>query len=109
MAKSRGILLNSETLDLQLDVERNALGQITQGIVCGNTLYQNQALILQSVKGEYKEYPILGVGISAMVCDDDLAGWKREIALQLEADTMRVDKVEITTQKLVVNADYSTK
>lgn len=109
MVKSTGILLDPETLDIQLNVERDSSGLIIGGIVVGNTLYQNQALILQAAKGEYKEMPTLGVGISAMVCDDDIMGWKREIALQLEADSMRVERVDITTEKLVINAEYGTK
>lgn len=109
MVKSTGILLDPQSLDVQLSVERNSSGLITKGITVGNTLYQNQALILQAAKGEYKENPTLGVGISAMVCDDDITGWKREIALQLEADSMRVEKVDITAQKLVINAEYGTK
>ena len=102
-------MLNPATLDLLLEVERNAPGQITRGIVVGGALYQNQALILQAAKGEYKEYPTLGVGIAAMVNDNDLTDWKREIALQLEGDGMRVDKLEITAQKLVVDASYIKK
>lgn len=109
MVKSTGILLDPQTLDIQLNIERNSLGLIAGGLAVGNTLYQNQALILQACKGEYKEHPTLGVGIAAMVCDDDVIGWKREIALQLEADSMLVEKIDITTQKLVINAEYGTK
>lgn len=106
MAKSKGILLDPNALDLQLTVERGSLGLISGGITIGNTLYQNQAFILQAFKGEYKEFPTLGVGLSDMLNDDDLTGWKREITLQLESDSMKVDKVDITTDKLIINAEY---
>jgi hypothetical protein len=109
MGKGTGILLNPATLDLQMEVERDSSGLITQGLAIGDTLYQNQALILQTGKGEYKEHPTLGVDIAAMVNDDDLVGWKREISLQLESDGMRVDKLEITRKKLVIDANYIKK
>lgn len=110
MAKDKGMLLDPETGDLQISTQRNALGVIPQGLVVGNTGYQNQAVILQAFKGELKEYPTMGVGISDMVCDNEPTGWKREIALQLELDGMAVNDVDIdlTKNKLTVDAEYSS-
>lgn len=110
MAKAYGILIDPETGDLQVDTGRNALGQIAQGLGIGDTTYQNQAVMLQAAKGEFKEYPTLGVGISDMVNDHETTGWMREIALQLEADGMRVNSVEIdtTSNKLVIDAQYNS-
>lgn len=110
MAKGIGILIDPGTGDLQVDANRDALGLIAQGLGVGDTTYQNQAIILQAVKGEFKEYPTLGVGISDMVNDHETAGWMREIALQLEADGMRVDSVEIDiiSKKLVIDAQYNS-
>ena len=72
---------------------------------------QNQAAILQMMKGESKEYPTLGVGITNIANDHETAGWVREITEQLKADGMRVNEVEInlTNNKLIVDADYDTK
>lgn len=108
MAKGKGILLDPETGDLQIETRRDALGIIGQGLVIGDTVYQNQAVILQAYKGELKEYPTMGAGISDMVCDNEAAGWKREIALQLELDGMAVNDVDIdlTNNKLTVDAEY---
>lgn len=74
----------------------------------GDTTYQCEALILQSHKGEWKEYPTLGVGIADMLCDNDIDVWRREIALQLAADDMKVSSIEIDTvnHKLTINAHY---
>lgn len=110
MAKDKGILLDPETGDLQISTGRDALGIIGQGLVIGNTTYQNQAVILQALKGELKEYPVMGVGISDMVCDNEATGWKREIALQLELDGMAVNDVEIdlNNSKLTIDAEYSS-
>lgn len=107
--KRIGILLDPETGDLQVNSARDALGLIAQGLEVGDTTYQNQAIILQANKGEFKEYPMLGVGISGMANDHETTGWKREIALQLEADGMRVNDVniDITNSKLLIDAEYS--
>ena len=109
MAKDFGILLDNATLDLQVSVERSGTGQVTRGLVIGHSLYQNQALILSCHKGEIKEYPAMGVGISDMIADNDVTGWKREITLQMELDSMRVNRIEISSQKLIIDADYSAK
>lgn len=109
MPKALDILIDPNTGDLQVDTEHDALGLIAQGLEVGDTTYQNQAIILQSVKGEFKEYPTLGVGIADMVNDHETTGWMREIALQLEADGLRVKSVEIDifNNKLAIDASYS--
>lgn len=109
MARNTGILIDNDTLDLKVSVERSSDGRIARGLVVGNTLYQNQALILHAHKGEYKDNPTLGAGISDILADGDLVGWKREIVLQLESDLMNVNKVELTTSKLTIDADYGTE
>lgn len=110
MPKALDILIDPNTGDLQVDTERDALGLIAQGLGVGNATYQNQAIILQSVKGEFKEYPTLGVGISDMVNDHEATGWMREIALQLESDGMTVKEVDIdiTSGKLTIDAEYNS-
>lgn len=74
----------------------------------GDATAQHQAIVLYAGKGEFKEYPTLGVGIVDMVNDDDATGWRREIALQLEAIGMRVKevKIDVTTGKLNIDASY---
>ena len=110
MAKSIGILLDPTTGDLLAAAQRDAAGMIAQGLEIGTTTFQNQALILQASKGEFKEYPMLGVGISDILGDDDATGWKREIALQLEADGMKVKTVDLDLKndKLTIDADYDS-
>lgn len=108
MGKGTGILLDPDTGDLQLSSKRNKQGLIAEGLVIGETAAQNQAIILQSFKGEFKEYPTLGVGISDILSDNEPTGWRREIALQLESDGMKVRTVDInfTSNKLIIDADY---
>jgi len=72
----------------------------------GETTPQNQALILGAQKGEFKELPLLGVGLADIVNDHDFAAWKREITEQLERDGQRIDKLEINSQGLTLEAKY---
>ncbi|WP_304721303.1 hypothetical protein [uncultured Alistipes sp.] len=110
MAKSTGILLDPATGDLAVSARRDGAGLIAQGLEVGTATFQNQALILQAAKGEFKEYPTLGVGISDILGDDEMTGWKREIALQLEADGMKVKTVDLDLKnnKLTVDAEYDS-
>ncbi len=43
-----------------------AADSATHDLVLGDTTLQNQALILQSQKGEWKEHPMVGCGIGDM-------------------------------------------
>lgn len=110
MAKSTGILLDPATGDLLVAAQRDATGMIAQGLEIGTTTFQNQALILQAFKGEFKEYPTLGVGISDILGDDEMTGWKREIALQLKTDGMKVKTVDLDLKnnKLTIDAEYDS-
>ena len=111
MAKNIGILIDPETGDLQIDPRRNDQNVYVQGLQVGEVTIQNQAAILQAMKGELKEYPTLGVGITNIANDHETTGWAREITAQLKADGMRENDVEvdITNNKLTVDADYDTK
>lgn len=111
MAKNIDILTDPATGDLRPDTRRNSQGVYAEGLQVGEATTQNQAAILQMMKGESKEYPTLGVGITNIANDHETAGWVREITEQLKADGMRVNEVEInlTNNKLIVDADYDTK
>ena len=95
MAKNIGILIDPETGDLQIDPRRNDQNVYVQGLQGGEVTIQNQAAILQAMKGELKEYPTLGVGITNIANDHETTGWAREITAQLKADGMRVNDVEV--------------
>lgn len=72
----------------------------------GETTPQNQALILGANKGEFKELPMLGVGLADIVNDNDFDSWKREITEQLERDGQRIEKLNINSQGLTLEAHY---
>lgn len=72
----------------------------------GPVLAQNQALILLLHKGESKEKPFTGVGISDMLLDHDPLLWRTEIKEQLALDNQTVTSVAITTKGIKIEADY---
>lgn len=55
---------------------------------------QHQEHILIANKGEYKEFPELGVGIAAMLGDDDYTDMLIEIKKNLEYDGMKIKNVK---------------
>lgn len=92
--------------DIDVKVQRDSSGKIVSGMVVGDILAQNQALILQLHKGELKEDPSVGVGISDMLLDSDLQNWSREIREQMELDGQTVDRIILTNDELRIEARY---
>ena len=92
--------------DPQISVKRDSLGLITQGLTLGDTLNQNQAIILAMYQGELKERPMMGVGISDMLLDNDPIYWRTRIKEQLEMDGEKVGSVKITRTGIEIEATY---
>lgn len=100
----KGIQLDD--YDLEIKVERDKYGKIISGLVVGDTLHQNQALLLGIRKGELKENPSIGVGISDMFLTHNLADVRNEIRQQLELDGQTVNKIIVTPTQLMIDAHY---
>lgn len=100
----RGIQL--EDYDLAVKVEKDNAGKIISGVIIGDTLQQNQALILKMHKGELHEDPSVGVGISDMLLDHDSESWKREIREQMELDGQTVNSVSIEANDIIIDSTY---
>lgn len=90
----------------QINIKRDSLGQITQGLTLGETLQQNQAIILTMHQGELKERPLVGVGITDMLLDNDALYWKTKIEEQLEMDGQKVGSVKLTKTGIQIEATY---
>lgn len=99
-----GIQLSDYDIDIHALMDDN--GKIVSGVVIGDILAQNQALILQTHKGEWKEDPSIGAGISDMLLDENLMLWKREIREQMELDGQTVREVTITGMKITIDSKY---
>ncbi|WP_199118707.1 hypothetical protein [Pedobacter sp. ASV28] len=67
----------------------------------------HQRNILIAEKGEYKEYPELGVGIMNMLNSEDAAGMLLEAKRNFEYDLMRVKELRFTDDnRLKIEAEY---
>ena len=87
----------SGTVDLELEGGGLAVGRVTE---------QNQWLLLTTHHGEWKEYPLVGVGIGDLAHDHDLEKRERDICEALEQDGQTIEKMELTTEKLTIIANY---
>lgn len=86
--------------------QRDEAGRILSGLVLGDILPQNQALILLLHPGELKESPALGCGISDMLLDDQPLLWRTRIREGLELDGQVVRQVTLTTTGIHIDAHY---
>ena len=92
--------------DLDIKVVTDASGRIQSGLVVGDILHQNQALILLFHKGDMKDDVSVGVGIDRMLLDNDRLSWSREIREQLEMDGQKVKDVQVTDKTIKIDARY---
>lgn len=72
----------------------------------GNTLYQNQYMILKAQKGDFKEYPLLGVGIDEITNDEDIPEWKKRIRENFTYDELIISSLSIADNQTFIVADY---
>lgn len=100
------------TLRLSIEMKGILLDQDYSPTISGRTLAigettrQNQALILLLHKGELKENPAVGVGISDMLLDHDPLHWRQAIREQLEMDGQVVSSIRITNHGITIDAEY---
>lgn len=81
--------------------------QVVSGsVVLGDTQPQNQALIVVSNPGEWKQHPELGVGIESWMLDDNPGNLRAEVKRHLKSDGFTVDRVTLDGGELVINAQY---
>lgn len=75
--------------------------------VIGNADNQHQLDIITATKGEFKEFPEIGVGIEAMLSDDDFVEFLIEAKKNLEYDGMEINNIEFTNDgKLKIDGKY---
>ena len=92
--------------DIAVDVRLDADGRIDSGLVLGDILAQDQALILSFHKGDLKSDVSVGAGIDRMLLDSDRLTWEREIQEQLEMDGQKVQSVVVTGKDIQIQASY---
>ncbi len=100
MAKDKGIQLIDNTndgivLDLKIKPIRNAEGKIVSGLMVGNTLQQNKALILIGQAGDFKANPTLGVGFEDNLLSEDLLEYRHKIREQFAKDGLKITELDL--------------
>lgn len=108
--KDKGIQLtdgNQEQVDLKIDVLRDANGLITQGLVVGNTMKQNQAMILIANPGEFKFNPTLGVAFDELLLDHDYLRMRHRIQEHFSKDGLKIKNIQLAEGKqFLIEASY---
>lgn len=108
--KDKGVQLtdgNQEEVDLKIDVLRDANGLITQGLVVGNTMKQNQAMILIANPGDFKFNPTLGVAFDELLLDNDFLRMRHRIKEHFSKDGLRVKNIQLEEGKpFLIDASY---
>lgn len=96
-------ILLDETFDLIIEKEATDKGDF----LIEESTKQHQALILMANKGEFKQNPLVGVGVSLYLEDDRLGAMKSELQQQLYLDGMTVDELRIFNDgRIFINAGY---
>lgn len=98
---------NGELMDVKIQPIRDTNGKIIQGVVVGNTLQQNKALILIAHPNDFKANPTLGVGIGDITLDSDLLDYRHEIREQFYKDGLKITELDLySVDSVKIEAHY---
>ena len=108
--KDRAIQLtngNADNIDLKIEVVRNPAGLIVQGIIIGDTMKQNQALILSAYPGDLHFSPTIGVGLADLLMDEDYLRFRHRIREHFAKDGLKTRSIDLSINKpLNIDAVY---
>lgn len=110
--KSIGIQLtdNNDTgdvLDLKINVVRDSAGKIVSGLVIGDTLEQNKAIILIAHEGQLKGNPDVGIGIGDIALSSDYLEYRHKIREHFAKDGLVVETLDLYENKPIkIIANY---
>ena len=98
---------NNRKTGMQLDPSTGDLLLSGNSLYVGNTLYQNQFLLLRIQRGELKNDPMVGYGIDSDLGDDagDTMQQKR-LREQLAMDGLVPRQLKIKNGMITLVADY---
>lgn len=100
---------NGSVLEPVFNVVRDANGKIINGLQVGSTQAQNEALILISNPGEFKNSPTLGVGLGdALLGDtDDMLRFRHEVRRCYRIEGLEIEKLDLfDIKKINIIAKY---
>ncbi len=88
--------MTDETGDLKIQVQRNAQGKITQGLVIGDARTDVTERILQAYPGEFKEKPALGCNVKAQLNGTPSPFFRGNAIEQLQSEGIQIARLDIT-------------
>ncbi|MBU7577074.1 MAG: hypothetical protein KAF40_03340 [Flavihumibacter sp.] len=91
--------------DILLDEDFDLLIQ-NGDLVIGPSSEQHQQLLLLSNKGDWRQFPMVGVGIREYLKDEDENSMVGEIKEQFEMDGMQVKDIRIANGQIGIDAYY---
>lgn len=90
-------------------IRRNAQEEIVSGLVVDSTQAQNEALILASNPGEFKNRPTMGVGLENALLGDtsDLLTYRHEARRCYKMEGLEIEKLDLfDLKKINIKARY---
>lgn len=106
-------LISSDTQEQVLrpvfDIVRDQSGRIVNGLNVGATQPQNEALILASNAGEFKNSPTLGVGLSNAVLSDtaDTLKYRHAVRRNYDLEGLSISQLDMfDLRKINIVAKY---
>lgn len=88
-----GILTDPETGDLQVVAGR---------VVVGDTTAQVAECVLQAVRGEFKEHPLIGAEVLKMLGGIEDPMWKSDAKTMLQACGLSVSRVVLNNGQITI-------
>lgn len=98
----RGIQLGKNG-DLEIKVARDSGGLISSGLVVGESDFDYISTIIESDKGDFKDYPVLGIGKQYIKSVGRAAEMRADVQTQLELDGYKADVQVDDTGKLTID------
>lgn len=95
-----------QQIDISLDFTTDDLVFANGDFVAAESTLIHQKNLLQHGKGQYKDFPLTGVGAEEYLNDEDPNDFLQEVHRQFSKDGMRVKSVKMVTGKLQVDAEY---
>lgn len=96
-----------ELMDVKIQPVKDNDGKIIKGVVIGNTLKQNMALILLAHPNDFKATPTLCVGIGDITLGSDLLDYRHEIREQFPKDGLKLTELDLySVDKVKIEAHY---
>jgi hypothetical protein len=95
------------TFDVKITILRDETGKIRSGLTLGDTLEQNQAILLLQREGDLKSEPTLGVAFNDLLLGDDLLLFRHKIRREFSKDGLTITDLNLyNKEKLTIKASY---